>query len=192
MLTPLEKAAIFKRRPLPIETDGSLKLSSEQVVRERCYLAGFTEHSLYMQKALVEARCALDEDEVPIGAVIIHKGKIIAKAHNQVERLKDPTAHAEILAITQGAAALQSKWLKDCTLYVTVEPCVMCAGAIILSRIDRIVFGVSDLKTGAFGSKINLNTLGLNHRVKVKKGVLEEESSQLLKNFFMAKRNKSK
>jgi len=152
----------------------------------------FTEHSLYMQKALIEAECALSEDEVPVGAVIIHKGKIIAKAHNQVERLKDPTAHAEILAITQGAAALESKWLLDCTLYVTVEPCAMCAGALILSRIERIVFGVSDPKTGAFGSKVNINNLGLNHRIKVKKGILEKESRQLLKSFFKAKRNRLK
>jgi len=149
----------------------------------------FIEHSLYMQKALIEARCAFKEDEVPVGAVIIHKGKIIAKAHNQVERLKDPTAHAEILAITQGAAALQSRWLNGCTLYVTVEPCLMCAGALILSRIERIVFGVSDSKTGAFGSKVNINNLGLNHRIKVKKGILEEESRQLLKSFFKAKRH---
>ncbi|MFA5271174.1 MAG: tRNA adenosine(34) deaminase TadA [Candidatus Omnitrophota bacterium] len=152
----------------------------------------FFEHSLYMQKALIEAECAFSEDEVPIGAVIIYKGKIIAKAHNQVERLNDPTAHAEILAITQGTTALGSKWLKGCTLYVNVEPCIMCAGALILSRIECVVFGVSDPKTGAFGSKVNINTLELNHKIKVKKGILEEESSQLLKSFFKAKRDKSK
>ena len=145
-----------------------------------------------MQKALVEAQRAFREDEVPVGAVIVYKGKIVAKAHNQVECLKDPTAHAEILAITQGAAALQSKWLKGCTLYVTVEPCAMCAGALILSRIEQVVFGASDSKTGAFGSKININTLGFNHKIKVRKGILEEESRYLLKSFFKGKRNKTK
>jgi tRNA(adenine34) deaminase len=141
-----------------------------------------------MQRALVEAECALSEDEVPVGAIIVHEGKIITRAHNQVERLKDPTAHAEILALTQAASALGSKWLKGCTLYVTVEPCIMCAGALLLSRIDQVVFGVSDPKTGAFGSKVNINALGLNHRIKVKKGVLEDESRQLLKSFFKGKR----
>ena len=151
----------------------------------------FTEHRLYMQRALAEAECALSEDEVPVGAIIVHEGKIITKAHNQVERLKDPTAHAEILALTQAASVLGSKWLKGCILYVTVEPCVMCAGALILSRIGQVVFGVSDPKTGAFGSKVNINALGLNHRIKVKKGVLEEESRQLLESFFKGKRAKT-
>ncbi len=145
-----------------------------------------------MQKALSEAQCAFDKNEVPVGAVIAHEGKIIAKAHNQVETLRDPTAHAEMLAITQAASALKSKWLKGCTLYVTVEPCTMCAGALVLSRIEKIVFGVSDPKTGAFGSKIDLNILGLNHKIKIKRGILEEESHQLLKSFFKTKRNNVK
>ncbi len=100
---------------------------------------------LYMQKALEEAYYALGEKEVPIGAVIVYDKKIVAKAHNQVERLSDPTAHAEILAITQATNYLGSKWLKGCTLYVTVEPCPMCAGALILSRIDKVVFSVSEV-----------------------------------------------
>lgn len=145
-------------------------------------------HSLYMQKALQEAQCAFDEDEVPVGALILYEGKIIAKAHNQVERLHDPTAHAEMLAITQAADFLKSKWLHNCTLYVTIEPCAMCAGALILSRIERVVFGASDPKTGAFGSKIDINSLKLNHKIKVKKGLLEKECSRLLKDFFKAKR----
>jgi tRNA(adenine34) deaminase len=145
---------------------------------------------LYMRKALEQARYALEEDEVPVGAAVVYKDKVIARAHNQVERLHDPTAHAEMIAITQAADFLKSKWLFGCTLYITVEPCSMCAGALILSRIDRIIFGASDPKTGAFGSKINVNTLRLNHRIKIKKGILERECSQLLKDFFKEKRTK--
>ena len=144
----------------------------------------------YMHIALRQAGYAFDEDEVPIGAVIIHKDRIIAQAHNQVERLCDPTAHAEMIAITQAANYLKSKWLEGCTLYVTVEPCSMCAGALILSRIDKIVFGVEDPKTGAFGSRVDINSLRLNHKVKVKKGILEKECGQILKEFFKNKRKK--
>lgn len=150
------------------------------------------EHCLYMRKAIAEAECAFSEDEVPVGAIIVYENKIITKAHNQVERLKDSTAHAEILAITQASSVLGSKWLERCLLYVTVEPCIMCAGALILSRIGRIVFGCLDPKTGAFGSKFDINALGLNHKPKIKKGVLEEECSQLLRSFFRVKRNKAK
>lgn len=145
----------------------------------------------YMYKAIQEAECAFSEDEVPVGAVIVYKDKIIAKAHNQVERLNDPTAHAEMIAITQAADFLKAKWLYDCTMYVTIEPCAMCAGALILSRISQVVFGASDPKTGAFGSKININSLKLNHKIKVKKDVLEKECRQLLKDFFKQKRKKS-
>ncbi|MBU0878492.1 MAG: tRNA adenosine(34) deaminase TadA [Candidatus Omnitrophica bacterium] len=147
---------------------------------------------IYMRKALNEALYAFDEDEVPVGAVIVYKDKIIAKAHNQVERLCDPTAHAEIVAITSAASFLKSKWLKDCALYVTVEPCTMCAGALILSRIDKIIFGASDPKTGAFGSKVDVNALRLNHKIKVKSGVLERECGQILKDFFKKKRKYNK
>ena len=148
-------------------------------------------HQIYMHKAIEEAQYAFKENEVPIGAVITYEGKIIAKAHNQVERLRDPTAHAEILAITQAADFLKSKWLHNCTLYVTIEPCTMCAGALILSRIGTVIFGALDPKTGAFGSKIDVNSLRLNHKLKVKKGVLEKECLQLLKDFFKEKRIKS-
>lgn len=145
-------------------------------------------HEMHMQKAIEQAKYAFSEDEVPVGAVIVYEDKIIAKSYNQIEKLKDPTAHAEILAITQAAACLKSKWLKKCSLYVTIEPCSMCAGALILSRIERVVFGASDPKTGALGSKVNINTLRLNHKLKVNKGVLGQECSQILKDFFRIKR----
>lgn len=150
------------------------------------------QQKFYMEKALQEAQCALEEDEVPVGAVIVCKNQIIAKAHNQVERLKDPTAHAEMIAITQAANFLGSKWINDCTLYVTVEPCSMCAGALILSRIANVVFGTDDHKTGAFGSRIDINSLGLNHRIKVKRGLLKDECAAFLKEFFRNKRKHTK
>ena len=146
----------------------------------------------YMRRALLKAQEALDKDEVPVGAIIVYKNRIIAKAHNQVELLKDPTAHAEMIAITQASSFLKSKWLAGCSLYATIEPCSMCAGALVLSRIDRVYFGAYDPKTGAFGSKLNINSLKLNHKLKVKGGVLEKECSQILQKFFKGKRkNKS-
>jgi tRNA(adenine34) deaminase len=146
---------------------------------------------IYMSEALKEARRAFQEDEVPVGAIIVHRGKIIARAHNQVERLKDPTAHAEMIALTSAANYLVSKWLLEATLYVTIEPCSMCAGALILSRIKNIIYAAADPKTGACGSVINIvNHRKLNHRIKVKKGILGEESSSLLKEFFKKKRAK--
>lgn len=143
---------------------------------------------IYMKKALQQAEYAFREDEVPVGAVIVYKDKVIAQAYNQVERLSDPTAHAEVIAITQAASFLKSKWLIESTIYVTVEPCSMCAGALILSRINRVVLGVSDPKSGALGSKIDINALRLNHKMKIKKGVLEAECSFLLQEFFRVKR----
>ena len=143
-----------------------------------------------MGKALQQAELAYREDEVPVGAIIVYQDKIIAKAHNQVECLNDPTAHAEMIAITQAASYLKSKWLKGCKLYVTIEPCLMCAGALILSRIDKVFFGADDPKTGAFGSKIDINSLGLNHKIKIKRKVLEEECAYILQMFFKQKRKK--
>jgi len=144
-----------------------------------------------MQEALKEAQKAFQEDEVPVGAVIVHQDKIIARGHNQVERLKDPTAHAEIIAITSAANSLGTKWLNQTSLYVTIEPCSMCAGALVLARIKNLYFGASDPKTGACGSIINIvNHKRLNHRVKVIKGIFQEECSSLLKDFFKKKRNK--
>jgi len=142
-----------------------------------------------MQEALKEAERAFCEDEVPVGAVIVYKDRIIAKAHNQVERLKDPTAHAEIIAITSAANYLGTKWLNEASLYVTIEPCSMCAGALVLSRIKNLYFGACDPKTGACGSVINIvNHKKLNHRIKATKGILEKEACLLLKEFFKKKR----
>ncbi|MCX5703793.1 MAG: tRNA adenosine(34) deaminase TadA [Candidatus Omnitrophica bacterium] len=143
----------------------------------------------YMHQALEEARKAFEEDEVPVGAVIVSEGKIIARGHNQVERLKDPTAHAEILAITSASNFLGTKWLNEASLYVTIEPCSMCAGALVLARVRNLYFGACDPKTGACGSVVNIvNNKKLNHRIKVKGGILEQESSSLLKEFFKKKR----
>ncbi|MCM8787687.1 MAG: tRNA adenosine(34) deaminase TadA [Candidatus Omnitrophica bacterium] len=142
----------------------------------------------YLKEALKEAEYAFSENEVPIGAVIVYKEKIIARAYNQVEKLKDPTAHAEMIAITQATSYLNSKWLYDCILYVTVEPCLMCAGALLLSRISKVVFGTEDPKSGAFGSKINIKSLGLNHTIKIESGFLKKECAQILKDFFKKKR----
>lgn len=145
----------------------------------------------FMLEALKQAQMAYDADEVPVGAVIVHNHRIIAKAHNQVETLKDPTAHAEILAITQACDTLKSKWLHDCTMYVTLESCSMCAGALVLSRIPRLVVGTSDPKAGACGSILNIaNHAQLNHRLEIKSGVLAQECGDWLRNFFQEKRKK--
>ena len=142
----------------------------------------------FMEEALKQARIAFQKDEVPVGAVITYQNRIIARSYNQVELLKDPTAHAEMLVITMACEALQSKWLEAGTLYVTIEPCAMCAGALILSRIKRVVFGAVDPKTGAFGSKVDINSLKLNHKIEVEKGMMEEECSSLIHEFFEKKR----
>ena len=142
-----------------------------------------------MQEAIKLARIAAEKDEVPVGAVVTHKNKIISRAYNQVEMLKDPTAHAEMLAITQAANYLSSKWLQECTLYVTIEPCSMCAGALVLARIKRICFGANDPKTGACGSVTNIaHHKKLNHRIEIKKEVLQQECAALLSEFFRKKR----
>jgi tRNA(adenine34) deaminase len=144
-----------------------------------------------MREALKEAQRALEEDEVPVGAVIIYKNKIIARGHNQVERLKDPTAHAEMLALTSAANYLNTKWLNGASVYVTIEPCNMCAGALVLARIKDLHFGARDPKTGACGSVTNIvNHKKLNHRIKVTKGILRNECGSLLKDFFRKKRAK--
>lgn len=143
----------------------------------------------YMQTALRCARKAAAADEVPIGAVIVREGRIIARAWNQVEMLKDATAHAEMLAITQAEAATGDWRLTDCDLYVTKEPCPMCAGAIVLSRVRRVVFGCPDPKGGAAGGWINLlQSEPLNHRCAVTGGVLGADCAAVLKEFFGRKR----
>ncbi len=146
--------------------------------------------SLYMSEALKEAEKAFEADEVPVGAVIVHGGRVIGRAHNQIKLLKDPTAHAEMIAITQAASYLGNERLINTTMYVTIEPCSMCAGALILARVKRLIFGASDPKTGACGSIVNIaNNKKLNHRIKVEKGVLEKECAWLLREFFKKKRN---
>ncbi len=146
-------------------------------------------HEYYMKEALKEAIKAFDADEVPVGAIIVHKGEIIARAHNQIKMLKDPTAHAEIIAITQAANFLQSERLLDCTMYSTLEPCSMCAGAMVLSRIKNLIYAAKDPKTGAHDSVFKiLDNKKLNHRVKVKQGMLKNEATSLMKEFFYAKR----
>jgi tRNA(adenine34) deaminase len=151
----------------------------------------FKFHEMMMREALKLARRAADADEVPVGAVIVHGKEIIARAHNQVETLKDPTAHAEMIAITQATNYLSSKWLQECVLYVTIEPCSMCAGALVLSRIDKVVFGAPDLKTGACGSVIDiLDHKTLNHQVAVERGILANECGALMSEFFRKKRKK--
>jgi tRNA(adenine34) deaminase len=142
-----------------------------------------------MRLAIAEAEAAIDADEVPIGAVIVHQGRLIAAAHNQRESLHDPTAHAEMIAITQAAEAMGDWRLEDCTLYVTLEPCPMCAGAIVQARIPRLVFGAADPKAGACGSLFSIVTdRRLNHQVEVVSGILELESATILKEFFAQKR----
>jgi len=146
-------------------------------------------NQFFMSEALKEAQEAFREDEVPVGAVIVYEGKVIARGHNQVECLKDPTAHAEILALTSAANYLKTKWLNGASIYVTIEPCSMCAGALVLSRIKNLYFGAKDPKAGACGSVVNIvNNHKLNHRIKSVGGILKQESSSLLKEFFAKKR----
>ena len=146
-----------------------------------------------MRAAIAEARLALDEDEVPIGAVVVHDGRIIGRGHNQRETLNDPTAHAEMIAITAAASQLQSWRLDDCTLYVTLEPCTMCAGAIVLARLPRLVFGARDPKAGACVSLYSIPTdERLNHRVNMEQSILADECGALLQEFFAAQRARGK
>jgi len=146
-------------------------------------------YEIYMQQALREARQAYESEEVPVGAVIVYKGELVAKAHNQIKLLKDPTAHAEMIAITQAAAKLENERLTGCEMFVTLEPCAMCIGAAVLGRISKIVFGASDPKTGACGSVVDLTKPGLfNHNIEMVPGVLETECRVLLQQFFASKR----
>ncbi|MDD7135643.1 MAG: nucleoside deaminase [Bacteroidales bacterium] len=139
----------------------------------------------YMLEALKEARAAFNEDEIPVGAVVVCKGRIIGKGHNMTETLHDPTAHAEMIAITAATEALGGKYLTDCALYVTVEPCPMCAAALSWAQTGRIVFGAADPKKG-----YSLFSPSLLHpRTEVRSGVLTEECSALMKDFFASKRN---
>lgn len=145
-----------------------------------------------MRAALDEAHAALAHDDVPIGAVVVHAGRVIGRGHNERERRQDPTAHAEVLALREAAAALGSWRVLDSTLYVTLEPCAMCAGAIVLSRIPRVVYGAADPKAGAAGSIMDvLGDERLNHRPTVEAGVLGEACGDLLRAFFAERRGTS-
>jgi tRNA(adenine34) deaminase len=150
-------------------------------------------HDTLMRLALSEAQAAFEEDEAPIGAVIVRDGQVIAAAHNQREQLRDPTAHAEMIAITQAAAALGDWRLERCALYVTLEPCPMCAGAIVQARIPRVVYGAADPKAGAAQSLYRLlDDNRLNHRAEVVAGVLAPECGEILTRFFEQKRRAGK
>lgn len=143
----------------------------------------------YMREALRMAEKAREADEVPVGAVVVREGKVIARAYNQVELLKDATAHAEMLALTQAEAAMNDWRLTDCDLYVTKEPCVMCAGAIVHTRIRRIIFGCADPRSGGAGGILNLlQHPSLNHHCQITSGVLENECASILQDFFRNKR----
>jgi tRNA(adenine34) deaminase len=147
------------------------------------------EHDHWMRMALELARQAAEQQEVPVGAIILHRNRVIAAAHNQREQLHDPTAHAEMIAITQAAESLQSWRLEECTLYVTLEPCPMCAGAIVQARIPTVIFGAADPKAGAVESLFRLlSDPRLNHRCSVTRGVLSEDCGRLLTDFFRSRR----
>jgi tRNA(adenine34) deaminase len=139
----------------------------------------------YMREAIAEARRALEHDDVPVGAVVVRNDEIIARAHNRREELQEPTAHAEIVALREAAQVVGTWYLTDVTVYVTKEPCPMCAGAFVLARVPRVVFGAFDPKMGAGGSVVNLlQEARFNHRVEVAAGVLAEECGRLLREFF--------
>lgn len=146
-------------------------------------------HQQYMAKAIQLAEDSAKNNEVPIGAIVVKDNVIIGKGYNQVEQLNDPTAHAEMIAISAACETLQSKYLNDCILYVTLEPCPMCAGALVWSKISTVVFGASDAKSGGCGSLFNVSSnKNLNHQVEVVQGILESDCEYLLKSFFQSKR----
>lgn len=150
-------------------------------------------HDHFMQIALEEAEQAMRENEVPVGALVVHEGRIIARAHNQREQLRDPTAHAEMIAITQAAESRQSWRLDGCTLYVTLEPCPMCAGAILQARIPTVVYGATDPKAGAVDTLFHLLADSrLNHRVETTAGVLASSCGEILTRFFQEQRRLGK
>ena len=146
-------------------------------------------HQKYMVQALRLAEVAFDEDEVPIGAIIVHENKIVGKGYNQVQKLNDPTAHAEMIAISAATQTIGQKYIKDATVYVTLEPCPMCAAALVWSKIGRVVYAASDASYGACGSTYHLHQdHHLNHEFEAIQGILEMDSEYLLKSFFLKKR----
>ncbi len=149
------------------------------------------DHDHFMKMAIDCAYIAEENGDVPIGCVIVYENRLIAKGYNQREQLQDPTAHAEILALTAAAAELGTWRLHGCTIYVTLEPCTMCAGALVLARIDQLVYGCDDPKTGAVKSLYNIVQDGrLNHQIEVVSGILEDQCSQMLSDFFARRRTK--
>ena len=149
----------------------------------------FPRDEYFMRLAIREAQQALDHDDVPIGAVVVHDGEVIGAGHNERELREDPTAHAELIALRDAARALGSWRVLDSVMYVTLEPCAMCAGAIVLARLPRLVFGTTDPKAGAAGSVLNvLDVPQLNHRPQVESGLLAEECADLLRAFFAPRR----
>ena len=151
-----------------------------------------TNHETYIRRALAEAIAAEKQDEVPVGALIVRDGRVLAAAHNQRETLRDPTAHAEMIAITQAAEAIGSWRLEGCTLYVTLEPCPMCAGAIVQARIPTVVYGAADPKAGAVRTLFQLlDDARLNHRCEIVAGVLAEPCGAILSDFFRRRRQLS-
>lgn len=151
------------------------------------------ENEKYMKIALKEAEKAFKEDEIPIGAIIVKEGKVIAKAHNKKEKKKLPTSHAEIEAIQKACKKLDSKYLNDCTLYVTLEPCPMCAGAIIMARLKTVVFGAYDPKGGSLRSTLKMYEIqGFNHYPQVVENILSDQCAKILKDYFKNKRKSTK
>jgi len=149
------------------------------------------DHIFFMEKALREARAAYDVEEVPIGAVVVKDNQIIGRGHNQTETLKDATAHAEIIAITSAAQKIGDWRLDDCSLYSTIEPCAMCAGAAVLSRIKTIIYGAPDIRFGACGTIFDVPTeKRLNHRIEIIAGVMEDEAAAMMQLFFRQLREK--
>jgi tRNA(adenine34) deaminase len=144
-----------------------------------------SQHEIWMQFAFKEAEKAFESKEIPIGAVVVFDNRIIGKGYNQVESLRDPTAHAEIIALTSAAAYLNSKVLLGCSMYVTLEPCSMCAGAIVLAKLEALYFGAFDNKSGACGSVLNItNNPSLNHSLSVTGGIMDDKCGGIIRNFF--------
>lgn len=155
-------------------------------------ISGTQKHLQFMQQAFLLAERAYDEKEVPVGAVVVKDESIIGKGYNQTERLNDPTAHAEMLAISAACSTLGEKYLQDCTLYVTLEPCPMCTGAMVWSKLDTVVIGAWDPRAGSCGSVFNLSTNDkLNHQIDVIQGFMEKDCEWILKQFFEERRGES-
>lgn len=153
-------------------------------------ISGAQKHLRFMHQAYMLAEQAYEEKEVPVGAIVVKNDQIIGKGYNQSERLNDPTAHAEMLAISAACSTLREKYLEDCTLYVTLEPCPMCAGALVWSKLSRVVIGAWDAKAGSCGSLLNIASNNkLNHQVEVLQGYMEKDCERILKQFFRERRS---